>query len=184
MRRLALTALSLAALAAVPSAQACDCGGCPPTSCGTSSSASPDGGLLLLRAYGRQGPLIAVDTATGRRAFALPPGIASADGRLYVSATQRARRFTTVRAYDARTGRKLRAHTYQGGGWAVAGLSASGRYVTLLDAFPKHRVATIEIVRSAMAAPFLRRSSAGLCRPGDERNSVCARCPSGPAAVP
>src|SRR5213078_3576603 len=44
MRRLAVTVLSFAAVAVVPSAQACDCGGCPPTSCGTSSSASPGGG--------------------------------------------------------------------------------------------------------------------------------------------
>jgi hypothetical protein len=149
MRRLALILLSLASVAAVPSAQACDCGGCAPTDCGTSSSASPDGGLLFLRTYGQRGPLTAVDTASGGRAFTLPPGILSADGRRYVTAIQRARRFTTVRAYDARTGRELRAHTYRGGGWSLAGVSANGRYVALLDSFPKSRV-TIKIIGSRL----------------------------------
>jgi hypothetical protein len=153
MRRLALTLLSFAALAAVPSAQACDCGGCPPTSCGTSTSTSPGGGLLLLREYGQHGPLAAVDINTGRRAFALPPGIASADGRLYAAAAQRAHRFTTVRTYDARTGRPLRTHTYRGGGWSVAGVSANGRYVALLDSFWKGRTVRIAIVRRALGSP-------------------------------
>jgi hypothetical protein len=152
MRRLALTLLSLAALAAVPSAQACDCGGCPPTSCGTSSSAPSGGGLLLLRAYGQRGPLSAIDTGNGREAFALPPGVASADGRVYVAATQRPRRFTTVRAYNARTGRRLSTHTYLGGGWAVAAVSANGSYVALLNSFQKGRVARIAIVGRALGS--------------------------------
>jgi outer membrane protein assembly factor BamB len=149
MRRLALTLLSLAALAVVPSAQACDCGGCPPTSCGTSSSTSP-GGLLFLREYGQRGPLTAIDTKSGRRTFALPPGIASADGRLYVTAIQRAHRFTTVRTYDARTGQPLRTRTYRGGGWSIAGVSANGRYLALLNSSQKSRAVRIAIVGSAL----------------------------------
>jgi Tol biopolymer transport system component len=148
MRRLASTLLFLAAFAGVPSAQACDCGGCPPTQCGTSSSVSPAGGLLFLREYGQRGPLRAIQTGSGRQAFALPPGIVSADGRVYVAATQRAHRFTTVRTYDARTGRVLRSTTYRGGGWSVAGVSADGRYVALLDSFQRRRVAQIKIVGS------------------------------------
>ncbi|HZC28228.1 MAG TPA: hypothetical protein VE269_00695, partial [Gaiellaceae bacterium] len=150
MRRLAVTLLSLAAAAVVPSAQACDCGGCPPTSCGTSSSASPGGNLLFLRGYGQHGPLKAIDTASGRQRFALPPGIASADGRVYVSATQRAHRYTVVRTYDGRTGRPLRARPYRGGGWSVAGVSANGRYVALLDSFQRGRSTRIAIVRSRL----------------------------------
>jgi hypothetical protein len=152
MRRLALTLLCLATLAAVPSAQACDCGGCPPTSCGTSSTAAPDGGLLFLRAYGRRGPLAAIDMTTARQAFALPPGVASADGRFYVAATQRGHRFTTVRTYDARSGRPLRSHTYRGAGWSVAGVSANGRYIALLDSFRHGRFTRLVVLRGDLGA--------------------------------
>jgi hypothetical protein len=154
MRRLALSLLSLAALAAVPSAQACDCGGCPPASCGTSSSASP-GGLLFLRSFGQRGPLTAIDTGSGRRAFALPPGIASADGRLYVTASPGRRGFTTVHMLDAHSGRPLRTHSYRGGGWAVAGVSANGRSIALLDSFARRRLTRIAIVRGDLG-PAIR----------------------------
>jgi Tol biopolymer transport system component len=146
MRRLAVTLLSFAAVAVVPSAQACDCGGCPPTSCGTSSSASPGGNLLFLRGFGQRGPLTAIDTGSGRQRFALPPGIVSADGRVFVSAVQRAHRFTVVRTYDGRTGRPLRARTYRGGGWTLASVSANGRYIALLDSFRRGRPVRIAIV--------------------------------------
>jgi hypothetical protein len=152
MRRLALILLSLASVAVVPSAQACDCGGCPPTSCGTSSSATPGGNLLLLRTFGQRGPLTAIDTATGRQRFALAPGIASADGRVYVTASQHAKRFTTVRTFDARTGRLLQTHVYRGGGWTISGLSANGRYLALLDSFQRRGVTTIEILDSRLGA--------------------------------
>ena len=152
MRRLAVTLLSLAAVAVVPSAQACDCGGCPPTSCGTSSSASPGGNLLFLRGYGQRGPLTAIDTASGRARFALPPGVASANGRVYVSAVQRAHRFTVVRTFDGRSGRLLHVHTYRGGGWSVAGISANGRYAALLDAFRRGRGVRIAIVGTRLGA--------------------------------
>jgi outer membrane protein assembly factor BamB len=152
MRRLAVTLLSLAAVAVVPSAQACDCGGCPPTSCGPSSSASAGGNLLFLRNFGQRGPLTAIDTANGRQRFALPPGIASADGRVYISAIQRAHKFTVVRRYDARSGRLLRARTNRGGGWAVAGVSANGRYVALLDSFRRGRAARIAIIGARLGA--------------------------------
>lgn len=156
MRRLAVTLLSLAAVAVVPSAQACDCGGCPPTSCGTSSSASPGGNLLFLRGYGQRGPLTAIDTASGRRRFALPPGIASANGRVYVSATQRAHRFTVVQTYDGRTGGVLRARTYPGGGWTVAGVSANGRYIALLDSYHRGGAARIAIVGTRLGSVMHR----------------------------
>ena len=162
MRRLALTLLSLFAVAVVPSAQACECGGCPPTSCGTSSSASAGGNLLFLRGFGQRGPLTAIDTASGHRRFALPPGIASANGRVYVSAVQHAHRFTVVRTFDGRSGRPLRAQTFRGGGWSLAGVSASGRYIALLDSFHRGRAARIAIVgaslRSALHMITLRGS--------------------------
>ena len=89
---------------------------------------------------------------SGRRRFALPPGIASANGRVYVSATQRAHRFTVVRTYDGRSGRPLRTRTYRGGGWAVAGVSANGRYVALLDSFRRGRAARIAIVGARLGS--------------------------------
>jgi hypothetical protein len=136
MRRLTITLLSLAAVA-VPSAQACDCGGCPPTSCGASSSASPGSNLLFLRSFGQRGPATAFDVSSGRRTFALPPGVAAANGRIYVSASRSRRAVTFVRTYNARTGRELSRRRLDGRGWTIAGVSANGRYIAVLDAFER-----------------------------------------------
>jgi hypothetical protein len=150
MRRLAVTLLSLAAVAIVPSAEACDCGGCPPSSCGTSSSAPRGSGLLFLRSFGQRGPLTAIDISNGHSRFSLPPGIASANGRLYISAVRHAHGSTTVRAYDARSGRALRSGAYRGGGWTVAGVAANGRYIVLLDS--KGGATKLEIVGAHLGA--------------------------------
>jgi hypothetical protein len=130
MRR-AVLVVALASLAAVPSAQACECGGCPPVSCGTTSSATPGSGLLFVRPAGQHGPLRAFDISTGERRFSLPPGIASANGARYFASVQRT---STVRGYDSRTGRVLFTWSQPKVGWFVAGVSANGRTVALTNA--------------------------------------------------
>jgi hypothetical protein len=131
MFRSALAVLAIAFAAAVPSAEACDCGGCAPVSCGTTSAAAP-GGLLQVRTGGQRGPLQAFDVATGRHRFSLPPGLASADGRRYVAASGHMR---YLRVYDGHTGRiLLTTRVIRHGVWYIAGVSANGRNVALMQA--------------------------------------------------
>jgi len=132
MRRLVLVILALTAVAAVPSAQACDCGGCPPVSCGTTSTSAGATGPLLVRNFGQSGPLAVYDVTTGRRRFTLPSGRVSADGARYYTARRRDVRTTTLRSYDARSGRLLRTWTHAGGAWRVGGVSANGGLVALV----------------------------------------------------
>lgn len=128
MFRSALVVLTLACVAAVPSAQACDCGGCPPATCGTTSVEASGSGLLFVRPSGQRGPLQAFDVATGKHRFSLPPGVVSANGRRYFAAVQRMR---AVRGYDAGTGRVLFTVQRRLGSF-VAGASANGRKVALV----------------------------------------------------
>jgi len=124
MFRSAFVVLALAGVAAVPSAQACDCGGCPPATCGTTCVEAPESGLLFVRPAGQRGPLQAFDVATGRRRFSLPPGIVSANGKRYFASVNRMK---AVRAYDARTGRTLFTWSHPRTGAFVAGVSANGQ---------------------------------------------------------
>jgi len=129
MFRSALIVLALAGVAAVPSAQACDCGGCPPVSCGTTSSTADGSGLLFVRPTGQRGPLRAFDVASGRQRFSLPSGIASADGRRYFAPLAG---YAGLRAYDARTGKVLfTSRVIRRGRWFPNGVSANGRNVAL-----------------------------------------------------
>ena len=128
MFRSAFVFLTLASLAAVPSAQACDCGGCPPATCGTTSVEAPGSGLLFVRPTGQRGPLQAFDASTGHRRFSLPPGAVSANGKRYFALV---RRTTALRAYDARTGRVLFTLPQRRGAFA-AGVSADGQKVALV----------------------------------------------------
>jgi PQQ-like domain len=131
MRRVAFLC-SLAALLAAPTAQACQCGGTPPeVSEPTSGSAS---GLLVVRSSGPRGSLVAYDVASGRVRFALPAGIASADGSRYVVAVRR-RASTTLRLYDARAGLYLRARPVAGG-WNLGAVSGNGRWIALVRPRP------------------------------------------------
>jgi hypothetical protein len=149
MVRPALTVLALAFAAAVPSAQACDCGGCAPVSCGTTSTASP-GGLLQVRPAGQRGPLQAFDVAAGRRRFSLPPGLASANGRRYFAALPR---LQGLRAYDARTGEPLyTARIIRHGVWSIAGVSANGRYVALVQS--RNRVTHVTMFDASRRAVY------------------------------
>jgi hypothetical protein len=129
MFRSAFVVLALAGVAAVPSAQACDCGGCPPATCGTTSVEASGSGLLFVRPSGQRGPLQAFDAATGHRRFSLPSGVVSANGARYFAPPLG--RMTAVRAYDARTGRILFTWRHRSGSF-VGGVSANGRNVALV----------------------------------------------------
>jgi hypothetical protein len=121
--------LPLLVLVAIPAPSSALADGCPPSTCGTTSSAVPGSRTLFVRPSGQQGPLHAFDLRTGARRFMLPSGVLSADGRTFVaSAGAKAKRTTVVR-FDARTGRLRRASSVRGR-WAVVGVSADGsRYV-------------------------------------------------------
>jgi hypothetical protein len=121
MRR--LLPLLLLALIPVPSAALAD--GCPPSTCGTTSSARPGSNLLFVRPSGQQGPLHAFDLRTGARRFTLPNGVLSADGRTFVSSAPAKATRTTIARFDARTGKLQRGSSVRGR-WNVAGVSADG----------------------------------------------------------
>jgi hypothetical protein len=127
--------LSLSVLAAVvlglgaPSAaEACQCGGTPPQVSEPTSTAAP--GFLAVRPAGARGPLVAYELTSGRMRFALPAGIASADGRRYVVATRR-HLVTTLWIYDLRAGRGLGGRVVRGG-WNLGAVSGNGRWVGLV----------------------------------------------------
>jgi outer membrane protein assembly factor BamB len=154
MFRSAFVVLALAGLAAVPSAQACDCGGCPPATCGTTSVEAPGSGLLFVRPSGQRGPLRAFDVATGRRRFSLPPGVASADGTQYFAPVRRQR---AIRAYDARTGRVLFTWQRRSGSF-VAGVSANGQKLALARGGGRYtRFAMADVARRSVYATFRLR---------------------------
>jgi hypothetical protein len=147
MRRVVVAALSFAALAAVPSAQACDCGGCPPVSCGTTSTSTGDPGRLLVHNFGQQGQLDVFDVATGRHSFRLPPGRVSADGRRFF-ASLRSHGHNVLRSYDVRSGRLLHAWPRgRGPVWSVGGVSANGRLLALVR--PARKSTLIRLVDGA-----------------------------------
>jgi hypothetical protein len=95
--------------------------------CGRSIDHEADRGELLAVRDGSR--LLGVDAATGEHRFALPPGIASADGRRYVSAATAGDR-TTLTVYDAHTGAKLADRTVRGA-WRLGAVSADGRLLAL-----------------------------------------------------
>jgi hypothetical protein len=102
--------------------------GCPPETCGVQSVAVPGSPVVALRPLGR---LVAYDVVTGKRRFAAPYGLESADGRwFYVAANSRSQ--TRVRRRDARTGRVVRSWQLRPR-LGLGALSADGRYVVFFD---------------------------------------------------
>ena len=122
-------ATTVLCLGSAPTASACQCAGAPPASSAEPTSASA-AGVLAVRSAGPRGPLVAYELRSGRAAFALPAGIASADGRRYVVAVRR-RHTTLLRRYDARSGRRLDVRLI-GGGWNLGAVSGNGRWIGLL----------------------------------------------------
>jgi hypothetical protein len=107
---------------------------------GDDSEPAAAGELLALR---DGGALVGIDTSTGERRFALPPGHLSADGRRYVAAERHAGATALLR-FDARTGRRL-ARTTLRGEWRLGSVSADGRIAALsAHAGGTTRVALVE----------------------------------------
>jgi hypothetical protein len=121
MRRL----LPLLVLLAIPFPSAALADGCPPSTCGTTSVAPVGSNLAFVFPRGRQGPLQAYDLRTGQKRFVLRSGMLSADGRVFVSATQEGKQTRFVR-YETRVGQGRTLRTERGA-WSVVGVSADGR---------------------------------------------------------
>jgi hypothetical protein len=101
--------------------------GCP-APCSGQVASPPDAKMVYVQPEGEGGPLVAYSTRTGARAFALPAGRASWDGRWHVAAFPGLR--TTVVRYRVATGKP--ADTFQiPGRFAVGGVSPTGRWVAL-----------------------------------------------------
>ena len=128
MKRLAL----LAALAFLPASLA-RADGCPPSTCGTSTNAVPGSRYVTLRTNGQHGPLVVYDVVARRQRVQLPAGVASADGRTFVSARAPKRAAaTSLTRYRLPSGRRAGVARVPGR-YAVAGVSARGRRIVLLD---------------------------------------------------
>lgn len=104
--------------------------GCPPSQCGTTSSAIPGSGHLYLRTNGR---LVVYDVVSGTIRVTLPRGVASADGRTYVAASSPKSGPTTVRRYALPSGKLLGSARVPGRLFAQA-VSPNGRRVVLAGA--------------------------------------------------
>jgi hypothetical protein len=128
MRRL----LPLLALLLVPFPSAALADGCPPSTCGSTSTAAPGSEVVLVRPDGRQGRLQAFSVRTGQRRFALPPGILSADGRTFISSARVKSPRTSVVRFDVRSGDLVRGWSFAGRYWMPAGVTADGSRFALM----------------------------------------------------
>ena len=120
--------LPLLVLVVIPAPTAALADGCPPSTCGITSSAFPGSPLLFVRSP--FGAFHAFDLERGARRFSLPQGSLSADGRTFVAAAQTRSGRTTVARLDAGTGRPRRAWSLPGR-WEVGAVTADGRTFAL-----------------------------------------------------
>jgi hypothetical protein len=127
--------LLLGLLLALPAPAAAD--GCPASQCGTTSSALPGSRHVYLRPNGHGGPLLVYDVVARKRVATLPRGLASADGRVFVSAA-RAKTGTTVVRYALPSGHLLAAMRVPGRLFLQA-VSADGQRVVLGGTGPRTR---------------------------------------------
>ena len=95
--------------------------------CGGSADRNADRGEILAVRDGSR--LVGIDATNGERRFALPPGIASADGLRYVASATAGER-TTLTVYDARSGAMLSERSVAGT-WRLGAVSADGRLLAL-----------------------------------------------------
>lgn len=124
MKRLAL--LLLLALVPAPSAALAD--GCP-LPCSGQSASPPGSKLLYVQADGSRGLLVAYSTASRQAVFALPPGIASADGRTFFSIFS-TDKTTVLKRWDVATARQRGEWEFPGR-WNLQGASPTGRWAAL-----------------------------------------------------
>ena len=120
--------LPLLLLVVIPAPAPALADGCPPSTCGVTSSATPGSPLLFVRSP--IGTLQAFDLERGTRRFSLPRGSLSADSRTFVAAARTKADRTTVARLDAWTGKPQRAWSLRGR-WEVGGVTADGRTFAL-----------------------------------------------------
>jgi hypothetical protein len=124
VKRLAL--LFVFAFVPLPSVALAD--GCPLPCSG--QSASPHGAkFLYVQPEGPGGDLVAWNTATRQMVFALPPGMASSDGRTYYSA-QSTRSATFLKRFAVASA-QLRNEWALAGKWTLQSVSPTGRWAAL-----------------------------------------------------
>ena len=149
-RLLPLIALVLALPASDALADGC------PTPCSRTTINPPGTTLLAVRPSGDAGEYVAYDLRTRRARFSLPPGMVSADGRVFVSARSTAREVTITR-FDARTGKRLRAWTLPGKAWMLGGVSATGKRLVLTRYGRTGRPTTLALVDGSTGRVVHRR---------------------------
>ena len=120
--------LSLSLLLLLVAAPGVRADGCP-APCSGQSSSPPGTKFLYVQPKGASGPVVAYDTASGRRAFSLPAGVSSADGRWHVAATP-AREGTTLVRFALKSGTLVNASRVPGR-WSPVALSPTGRWLAL-----------------------------------------------------
>ena len=149
MRRL----LPLVLLALIPAPSAALADGCP-LPCSGQSSSPPGSKLLYVQPDGPGGPMLAYDTATRGLAFGFPSGIASANGHVYFSTSQRHHRTHLWRANvatAASTGSRLLR-----GDWDAEAVSASGERIALVQRRPDRTTVQVFDFRRGRATHLLR----------------------------
>jgi len=122
-----LLPLILLVLIPVPSAALAD--GCP-LPCSGQNSSPPGTKLVYVQPEGPGGALLAYSTASRLPVFELPPGMSSADGRVYYS-PMLSKRGTRVWRYDVASGAKAGSRLV-GGSWDLQAVSPSGERVALV----------------------------------------------------
>lgn len=133
MNRLALIAPLFLLTLFAPAAHA---DGCLPASCGTSSSAVPGSRYLALRTEGPTGPLVLYDVVAGRRHVSLPRGLASADGRTFVSTRTLGPEATRLTRHALPSGRVVATKLLPGRQW-LAAISPTGSRLLLQAIAPR-----------------------------------------------
>jgi hypothetical protein len=121
-----LVLLLLLILVPAPSAALAD--GCP-LPCSGQSSSPPGSKLLYVQSDGSRGLLVAYNTVSRQAVFALPPGMASADGRTYFSAFS-AGTTTVLKRWHVATAQQ-RGEWELPGRWTLQGVSPTGRWAAL-----------------------------------------------------
>lgn len=143
MKRMAILVL-LASLLAGTAGGVAGADGCPPSTCGTFSVAVPGSRYVTLRPNGHAGPLSVFDVVTRRVVVRLPRGIASADGRRFVSARSTKQR-TTLTTYALPTGRPLATRVLDGR-FGLAGVSRAGHRVVLVKPGARGRTTAFHVL--------------------------------------
>ena len=149
MRRL----LPLFLLALIPAPSTALADGCP-LPCSGQSSSPPGSKLLYVQPHGPGGPMLAYDTASRRPVLEFGPGIASADGQVYFSASRRGQRTRLWRSNVA-TGEPAGSRLLRGA-WDVEAVSASGERVALVRRRPHRTTVQVFDFRGARATHVLR----------------------------